>query len=230
MDIIITKDTIDKTSTIFNELTKNKQYCFVDIETTGLNRKHHKIILIGLLYVDGDTKYIKQYFCDKLNEEKAMLTTFYNDVKEYELIISYNGQSFDIPFINARFKENGMDYYLDPFNSFDLYRLVRKNRSMLGLNRYNLKSVEEYLGICRDDTISGKESIELYYDYINGDNLTSKKKVLLHNLDDLKYLFPVVRILDDICENSIYDEFPTVISSGLFGNVRVTSIKKIMIF
>ena len=226
MEIIITKDKRDEVSDRFNLLFKDKKYCFFDIETTGLSRKYHEVILIGMLYIEGEKKIVKQYFCDNPREEKLILDNFYKDLQEFDLIISYNGHSFDIPFLNARFAENNLDHFIDPFYGFDLYRLVRKNKNKLPIERTNLKSIENLLGINRQDTISGKESIALYYDYVNYGDLDAKNKVLLHNLDDLKYLLPVVNILDYLCINSIYMEFPCTLESNIIGDLHIENIKK----
>lgn len=226
MEVIITKNKLDDVGVIFDSLFKDKSFCFFDIETTGLSRQYSKVILIGLLYIEDGQKVVKQYFCDNPSEEKDMLELFYSDIKKYDLLVTYNGHSFDIPFLNARFNEHNMDYSLDPHIGFDIYRLVRKNRDKLGLNKTNLKSVEEYLGIKRYDTISGKESIDLYYDYCNNHNLASKDKVILHNLDDLRFLFPLVKILDDLDIHTIYNEYPCTISTKDYGTLKVGGYKK----
>ena len=47
-----------------------------DIETTGLNPKFCKIILIGILYNCQDKTIIKQFFAENENDEKELLTTY----------------------------------------------------------------------------------------------------------------------------------------------------------
>ena len=47
-----------------------------DIETTGLNPRFCKIILIGILYNCQDKTIIKQFFAENENDEKELLTTY----------------------------------------------------------------------------------------------------------------------------------------------------------
>ena len=67
-----------------------------DIETTGLNPKFCKIILIGILYNCQDKTIIKQFFAENEDDEKELLTAFVEEIKRFKRHVTYNGLAFDI--------------------------------------------------------------------------------------------------------------------------------------
>ncbi len=62
---------------------------YLDIETTGLKMWGYEITTISLY--DGNIIY---YYVNGQN-----LDDFINDIQRYKVIVTYNGKSFDIPFI-----------------------------------------------------------------------------------------------------------------------------------
>ncbi len=192
---------------IINELTHNLNIdkyfkglnsCFIDIETTGLSRKHKNIYLIGLLFYNYKNKIwtLKQYFANSLEDEKSILHKFMLDLSEFDNIITYNGESFDIPFINHRLKVHDMDYNISLSKSYDLYKLIKNNRDFLNLENLKLKTIERSLGYFREDMYSGFDCIKFYYDYIRSLSLDLKEKILKHNSDDLFYMLDTIKIID----------------------------------
>ncbi|KNF09549.1 exonuclease-like protein [Gottschalkia purinilytica] len=180
------------------ELLHDKNICFLDIETTGLSSKYNKIILIGILYIKNNKQVIKQFFADSPKEEKLLLNSFVSFISDFDFVITYNGNTFDIPFINKRLVYNNINFNIDTSNTLDLLRIIRKNKVTLGLEDCKLKSVEKYLGIQREDTISGKESVDLYNKYKLNKNEDLRKIILKHNFDDILYLPKILKIYDHI--------------------------------
>ena len=66
---------------------------YLDIETTGLDRYFNDITTIALY--DGES--IQIYV------QGRNLDDFIEDIQKYKVIVSYNGKSFDIPFIEQYF-------------------------------------------------------------------------------------------------------------------------------
>ena len=133
-----------------------------DIETTGLNSNYCKVILIGILYNENNKTIIKQFFSNTEDDEKELLLSFISEIKDYKNHITFNGLTFDIPFLNSRLKKHNIDFSLSKDNDIDILKLIRPFKEKLSLSDCKLKTIEKYLGIERDDTISGKESVELY--------------------------------------------------------------------
>lgn len=167
-----------------------------DIETTGLNSNYCKVILIGILFNQDNKTVIKQFFADTEDDEKELLLSFINDIKNYQNHITFNGLTFDIPFLNTRLKKHNVDFSLSKNDDIDILKLIRPFKEKLSLSDCKLKTIEKYLGIHREDTISGKESIDLYKDYSVNQNIDLKEKILLHNYEDIYYLGVIFKIKD----------------------------------
>lgn len=190
-----------------NKYIKEEKTCFLDIETTGLDRNKRMIYLIGVLYYDLPSKVwlLKQYFTNSMDKESKLLKVFIKDLSSYEKIITYNGDSFDIPFINHRLKLYNINNFISKDKSFDVYRIIRENRHYLNLKNLKLKTIEESLGFYREDQYSGFDCIKFYYDYLNTNDLKLKENILKHNYDDLVHMLDIMEILDAIDnKKSIY--------------------------
>lgn len=167
-----------------------------DIETTGLSPKFCKVILIGIVYNNKDKTIIKQFFALNENEEKELLLAFINEISLFDKHITFNGFTFDIPFLNSRFKKHNIDFSLNKADDIDILRLVKPYKEKLSLMDCKLKTIEKYIGINRNDIISGKESVELYKDFISTQDKNLKDKILLHNYEDIYYLAKIFKIKD----------------------------------
>lgn len=203
MQVLKNKVDIKNNSIYFSD---KDNICFLDIETTGLSRKYNFIYLVGFLYFDIklNSYYVIQFFIDSKDKEKELLTRTINFLENFEYIINYNGTNFDIPFINERCKQNNLNIQVDIDKSFDIYSILRKNKNLLNLDNLKLETVEEYLGIYREDQYSGLECIYFYKEYQETLNKELKDKILLHNFEDLIYLNQILKIIDIIyAKNSI---------------------------
>lgn len=210
---------------ILTKLSYNKRFVLFDIETTGLNPNYDKVILIGILYQEGDNIIIKQFFCNNSNEELQLLKSFIDNFHCFQFYITFNGSTFDIPFLNKRFSKYNLDYKIDPFLNLDLYRVVRKNKNLLNLNNCKLKTVENFLGINRNDTIDGAESVKLYKKYEKNKDNALKEKILLHNYEDILHLLPTLNILNYIDKDNIIRDFPKEFSLNDKVKVRIIDYK-----
>lgn len=176
----------------------NEKVCFLDIETTGLSRSKNMVYLIGILYHDHSTWTLKQYFANALEKEKDLLLQFVSDISDFDKIITYNGDSFDLPFIDHRLKHHSIDYNIYEIKSFDIYRVIKYNKIFLNLKNLKLKTIESSLGFHREDIYSGLDCIGFYYDYISSNNELLKDNILKHNYDDLVHMLDIMIILDII--------------------------------
>ncbi|MGO1468966.1 MAG: ribonuclease H-like domain-containing protein [Tissierella sp.] len=202
MEII--KKKINKKS--LNNKDISKDVCFFDIETTGFNRNNDIVYLIGILYFDKkeNSWVIAQYFANDLKDEPQLLLESSKFLMNFETIINYNGNTFDIPFVNHKLRYFGFPYSIKRENSLDIYSILRKNKSFLEIENLKLKTVEKYLGIYREDIYSGKDCISFYNDYILGGELELKERLLSHNFEDLYFLIDIMNILNIIKEKKSF--------------------------
>ncbi|WP_036728220.1 ribonuclease H-like domain-containing protein [Peptoniphilus mikwangii] len=189
-----------------------KNSIVLDIETTGLSRKYDAIFLIGIIEIDKNTK-TKLLFAENLKEELNLLKSLNLNGKN---IITYNGNRFDIPFINSKLTE----YNLSPLsiNSFDLYNYVNKFKHILNLKSYKQKNIEEFLNINRSDFISGGEVCNNYKTYLQTKNEMLLHSILKHNKDDVECLLNSLEIINYIENKSIFyvDEHNFIIEDIFF--------------
>lgn len=128
-----------------------KRCGFLDIETTGTSSYDHEITVIGIY--DGLQTH---HFISGENLEE-----FERAVEAYDLLITFNGSRFDLPFItsffpNFRFRQAHID----------LLHVARR----LGY-RGGLKRIEPLFGIFRDSEIqemSGYAAVVLWHEHLRG--------------------------------------------------------------
>jgi uncharacterized protein YprB with RNaseH-like and TPR domain len=137
---------------------------FLDIETTGMPHTGH-ITTIALY--DGRT--IRHYIHGR------NLPDFLRDVRDYSLLVTYNGKSFDVPFIERTFGVRMGQAHID------LCHVLRS----LGL-RGGLKSCERQLGLCRPgmEEVDGYVAVLLWYDYTRRGNARALESLLAYNIQD----------------------------------------------
>ena len=188
-------------SRVYDEYFDGLKVCVMDIETTGLNPNRSQVILGGLLVPEEECAELVQYFTDREGSEENLLRAYGDALSSADVLITYNGSSFDLPFMRQRFRYRGLDYPLNHIQSFDLYRALHYYSKMREiLPNLKQKSIEIFLGLSplRQDEISGGESVALYEEYLHSGSPASKQKVLLHNRDDLVQLASIVRILEKL--------------------------------
>ena len=146
---------------------------YLDIETTGLGSSGDIITTIALY----DGQNIKYYINGK------NLNDFKNDIMKYGVIVTYNGKTFDIPFIENYFGISISHAHLDL--RYILYSLGYSG---------GLKSCEQQLGIGRTGSLAdvdGFFAVLLWNDYKKKRNDKSLETLLSYNIEDvlnLEYL------------------------------------------
>lgn len=208
-------------SKILDEYTGSGGMAVADIETTGLSARKNRVILGGLLSPnDRSGRLAVQYFADSLDDEEELLGRYADAVSSYGTIITYNGRSFDIPFMKKRMKAYGIGSAgLDSVYQLDLYRVLKKYSGLPDmLPDLRQKTVEKYMGISqtRRDAIDGGESVRLYYRSLKTSGPARSRiidSILLHNRDDIVKLSEIISILRhlDVHEIMYNEGFPVTL-------------------
>jgi len=138
---------------------------YLDIETTGLDRHFNDITTIAL--------YDRESICTYVQGQN--LEDFIEDIQKYKVIVSYNGKSFDIPFI-----EHYFNIRLDHANIDLRYVLFS-----LGF-RGGLKGSERQLGTDRGDLseIDGFFAVLLWEEYQRTGDQKALNTLLAYNIQD----------------------------------------------
>ncbi len=148
---------------------------FIDIETTGLDRERDTITTIALY----DGRELKWYV------QGRNLDDFPRDIERYNLIISYNGSCFDVPFIERFFGIRLRAAQID----------LRFVLGALGF-KGGLKRCEKVLGIERPGMtdIDGYTAVLLWHDYKRNNNQRALETLLAYNICDAANLAALMAI------------------------------------
>lgn len=170
---------------------------FFDIETTGFSASHTTLYLIGVCYYDSKSQSFRgiQWFNEDGTQESKILSDFLEFATNYDILIHYNGDGFDLPYLKSKAEQFHLTFTLEQLQSFDIYKQCRLTKSLLCLDHIKLKCIEEYLNLNREDTKNGGELIKFYQTYIAKPNALIKQLLLLHNRDDIKGLLQITPIL-----------------------------------
>lgn len=168
---------------------------FFDIETTGFSPATSNVYLIGCLRKQGEELIIDQFFAESKEDEKNVLEQFLALLSQSRTIISFNGIGFDLPFMKAKCVSHGISFSFDTFHYVDMFKEVSKLKSILNLPNYKQKTIEQFLGIQRDDIYSGGELIPIYEKYINTQDSHAEELLLLHNYEDVLGMLDLIPIL-----------------------------------
>lgn len=175
---------------------------YFDIETTGFSPKNHPIYLIGAAYKNenSDSSFtLVQWFDDSGNSEAKILLSFRELLKQFDVLVNYNGNYFDIPFIKERAFQHGMLIHFDKVICLDLYQEIRVCKKIFKTIDLKQRTMEQFLGTFREDQYQGGQLIEVYHDFLKTKDETIKKNnqslLLLHNHDDLIGLVKVCDLM-----------------------------------
>lgn len=173
----------------------NQDVLFFDIETTGFHRTRTRLYMMGYIYFDKGHWCLEQHFADEFEDEKTLLTEFIKLAESKKLLISFNGDSFDLPYLYAKFERYCIHKTLN-VASLDLYKIVRNYKKLLNLPNYKLKTIEKLVGIYREDPFTGGDLIEQYHFYMEKKDHRLEYNLLLHNKEDMIALLNLMDIYD----------------------------------
>lgn len=165
-------------------LTSEHAVCF-DIETTGFSAASTQVYLIGCITYDGTAFQVVQWLAENASDEPQLLDSFFTYIADYKTLIHYNGEGFDMPYLLKRCRHYRLPHNFTAFRSIDLYKLLVPYKALLSLDNLKQKTLEQFLGLVREDVFQGGELISVYFDYAKTGSNTLREQLLLHNRDDL---------------------------------------------
>lgn len=157
----------------------NKNEIILDIETTGLDSTRDQLVLLGFIAYENDKCYIIQYFAEDNSEERRLLEIYLKMI-ENKKVITYNGDKFDIPFLNMRLDYNKL-FPVFP-ETLDIYKLIANHRKYFVFESMKLMDIEKSIGIFRNDPSRYKVISKLTEDIQKRDK---PKPIMIHNENDI---------------------------------------------
>lgn len=158
---------------------------FFDLETTGLSCS--PLFLIGTMTWKDGGLLVRQHLARNYAEESAAISLFLDDFAGKKLLVSFNGKSYDWPYLRTRAITHGVPVS-PPLAHFDLLHTCRRAWKDV-LPDCRLQTLESR--IChrpRYDDIPSHEIPEAYHDFVRTGNAVQIVDILRHNALDLATL------------------------------------------
>lgn len=137
---------------------KNKQpkIGFLDIETTGFQADYHHM-LTYVIKTGGKDEFcegvIKKSELENYTFDKRLTQDLVRDLYKYNVIYTYYGTKFDVPFIRSRALYHKLEFpVFGVVQHKDVYYMVKR---LLKLHSSRLESATKFLGIPGKDHVEG---------------------------------------------------------------------------
>jgi hypothetical protein len=155
---------------------------FLDLETGGLSSS--PVFLAGTMHWNGTDYVLRQYFARDYAEEAALIEALGRAAAGFEFVVTFNGKSYDAPFLHQRALRHGVRLELPPHH-LDLLHVARR-RWRADLPDCRLQTLERR--ICRRHRAGDVPSDEvpaLYHDFVRHGDPYRLVPVFHHNLLDV---------------------------------------------
>ncbi len=192
-----------------------EEILFLDIETTGLSADRDELYLIGCAFREENIWHVRQWFSESPEDEPLILASFMNFASRYRLLIHYNGDRFDLPWLKTKCDKYRIAYTLEQITkSIDLRRSIFPYRQLLGLSDCGQKTIEQFLGVEREDRYNGKELIDIYRGYVQLPSQESFSLLIGHNADNVRGMLQLLPILQYVDFFRAFENLPPICVRG----------------
>jgi len=168
-----------------------EELLFLDLETTGLHRG--LIVLLGFMTLGPGERplTVTQLFARDHDEEAPLLDEFMEVLRARPILVTFNGRSFDAPYLESRLRFHG---FFEPlrFAHVDLLHLARR---LWGARLPNCRLVtleRRLFGRRRLEDLPGSEVPRVWEDYVRYNDLRDLPGIWEHNLRDLATLAELI--------------------------------------
>ncbi len=169
------------------------QVLFLDLETCGLASS--PVFLAGTMFWNGEDFVIRQYFARHYGEEVALLRALHEQTRAFSLLVTFNGKSYDAPFLRSRAMTHRVTLELPP-RHLDLLHASRR-RWKGRLPDCRLTTIERHVTRRRRvGDVSGAEVPDLYHAFVRDGDPYPLVPVFHHNLLDV---ITMAEILTALC-------------------------------
>jgi uncharacterized protein YprB with RNaseH-like and TPR domain len=177
---------------------------FIDLETTGLSGGAGTVaFLVGCAYFDAGALQVRQFLLSSFTAERALLAAAAELFDAADLIVTYNGKTFDVPVMETRWAFHRMPAPLDEVPHFDMLhparRLWRSRSTISGIygnhdeaGGCRLTTLERVLlNLRRVGDVDGFEIPGRFFQFLRTGDARPLEPVLEHNRLDLVSLAAV---------------------------------------
>ncbi len=165
---------------------------FLDLETGGLASS--PVFLAGTMHWNGEDFVLRQYFARHYGEEAALLDVLREAARGFTFLVTFNGKSYDAPFLHARAAVHGVPLELPP-RHLDLLHVSRR-RWKTTLHDCRLQTLELHVTRRRRvGDVPGEQVPGLYHDFVRSGDPYRLVPVFHHNLLDVITMGEILQAL-----------------------------------
>ena len=165
---------------------------FVDLETTGLaGGAGTYAFLVGCAWFDNCVFHVRQLFMSRAAVEVALLEMLSTLAASADLVVSFNGKSFDLPLIETRYLFHRRSTPFADLPHLDMLHAGRRlwradEDDAEGGSSCRLTTLEATVcGHVREDDVPGSEAPMRYFHYVRTGDARPLAGVFEHNRLDL---------------------------------------------
>lgn len=162
------------------------KWCFLDTETTGLaGGSGTYAFLIGVGRITPQGFRVRQFFMRDFAEEASLLSALTEHLKQFQVLITYNGRTYDQPLLETRFR---MVRQRPPFSALEHLDLLFGARRLWNLRFDSCRLVElenQILGVERQGDLPGELIPYVYFEYVRTQEIFRLLPVFHHNAIDI---------------------------------------------
>ena len=161
-------------------------WAFLDTETTGLaGGSGTYAFLVGVGRIAPDGFRVRQFFMRDHGEEASLLHALAEHLKQFQVLITYNGRTYDQPLLETRYR---MGRRQPPFDDLQHLDLLFGARRLWKLRFDSCRLVElegRILGVEREGDLPGEMIPYVYFEYLRTREIFRLVPVFHHNAIDI---------------------------------------------
>jgi uncharacterized protein YprB with RNaseH-like and TPR domain len=162
------------------------KWCFLDTETTGLaGGSGTYAFLVGVGRITPQGFRVRQFFMRDFGEEASLLSALTGHLKQFEVLITYNGRTYDQPLLETRYR---MLRQRPPFSGLEHLDLLFGARRLWNLRFDSCRLVDlenQILGVERQGDLPGEMIPYVYFEYVRTREIFRLMPVFHHNAIDI---------------------------------------------
>jgi hypothetical protein len=180
------KDLLDPLSDGAVPSSHPTKWAFLDTETTGLaGGTGTYAFLIGVGSIDAGGFRLRQFFMRDYDEEASLLHRLSEHLAQFDVLITYNGKSYDQPLLETRFRMSRARHPFDRMQHLDLLFGARRLWK-LRLESCRLVELEHrILGVERQGDLPGEMIPYVYFDFLRSQKAFQVVPIFHHNALDI---------------------------------------------
>jgi hypothetical protein len=163
-----------------------ERWAFLDTETTGLaGGSGTYAFLIGVGRITPQGFCVRQYFMREYAEERSLLSALAEHLAEFDVLITYNGKSYDQPLLETRYR---MTRQKPPFGRMSHLDVLHGARRLWKLRFESCRLMQlerQILGVEREGDLPGEMIPYVYFEFLRSGEAQRLVPIFHHNAIDI---------------------------------------------